>query len=156
MAHRAFVAVLLLAIGCAHNARREPAVDSVGGEQAIRAVEEQERLAVLHRDFAALERIWSDDFIVNTPRSDVSPNRKAVLELFRRGVANYRTFERRIEVIRVSDDHAVVMGSETVQPAGDAVADRAVERRFTNVWRREDGTWRLWVRHANVLPPARH
>lgn len=156
MAHRAFVALLLLAVGCAHDGKGESARGSVAGEQAIRAVEDEERLAVLNRDFAALERIWSDEFIVNTPRSNISADPKALLELFRKGVAHYRTFERRIEVIRFSDDYAVVMGGETVQPAGEApLADQTVERRFTNVWRRERGTWRLWARHANNLPPPR-
>jgi ketosteroid isomerase-like protein len=156
VAHSAFVALLLVAVGCAHTVEGETARESAGDEQAIRAVEEQERLAVLHRDFAALERLWSDDFIVNTPRSVVSSDPKALLDLFRKGVANYRTFERRIESIRFSDDYAVVMGSETVQPVGEApLAGQTVERRFTNVWRRERGTWRLWVRHANNLPTRR-
>jgi hypothetical protein len=156
VAHRAFVALLLLVTGCAHTTRGDTAVASAGDEQAIRAVEDQERLAVLHRDFAALERIWSDEFIVNTPRSDVSSDPRKLLDLFRKGVANYRTFERRIEAIRLSDDYAVVMGGETVQPAGEAqLAGQPVERRFTNVWRRERGTWRLWVRHANDLPSRR-
>lgn len=153
MPHRAFVALLLLAMGCAHTAKGETALASADGEQAIRAVEEQERLAVLHRDFAALERIWSHDFIVNSPRSTVAPDPRALLDLFRKGVAHYRTFERRIEWIRLSGDHAIVMGGETVEPAGEAPLK--VERRFTHVWRRERGTWRLWARHANNLPTRR-
>src|SRR5207248_156345 len=48
-------------------------------------------------------------------------------------------------------------GLETVEPVSDApsaglVAGRTITRRFTNIWRNEAGTWRLFVRHANVLP----
>jgi hypothetical protein len=46
---------------------------------------------------------------------------------------------------------------ETVQPIGDApsaglVAGQIIKRRFTNVWKNEAGTWRLFARHANVIP----
>jgi hypothetical protein len=44
-----------------------------------------------------------------------------------------------------------------VQPISDApsaglVAGQAIKRDFTNVWKNEAGTWRLFVRHANVIP----
>jgi hypothetical protein len=48
------------------------------------------------------------------------------------------------------------MGLETVTPITDApsaglMAGRVVTRRFTNIWKNEGGTWRLFVRHANVV-----
>jgi hypothetical protein len=50
-----------------------------------------------------------------------------------------------------------IMGLETIQPIGDApgaglVAGQTIQRRFTNVWKNEEGTWRLFLRHANVIP----
>lgn len=123
-----------------------------GDEREIRALEDQERTAVLARDFPALERLWSEDFIVNNPRNEVSADRRELLESFRQGIAHYRSFDRVIEAIRFSGDHAIVMGREKVEPAEEAPgAGRTVERRFTNVWRREGGTWRLFARHANVV-----
>jgi hypothetical protein len=49
------------------------------------------------------------------------------------------------------------MGLEIVQPITDApsvglAAGQAIKRRFTNVWKNEAGTWRLFARHANVIP----
>jgi len=49
-----------------------------------------------------------------------------------------------------------IMGLETVEPRVDTPsaglsAGRKVQRRFTNVWREEGGTWRLYARHANVI-----
>jgi hypothetical protein len=45
------------------------------------------------------------------------------------------------------------MGAETVRPIGKApLAGQTVKRRFTNIWSREGGTWRLIARHANVIP----
>ena len=32
------------------------------------------------------------------------------------------------------------------------VSRATVHRRFTNVWKKEGDTWRLWARHANIIP----
>lgn len=139
MKPRALAAALVMVVACttAGGAAGPSTRDAAAEEAAIRALEDQERSAVLAQDFAALERLWSEDFTVNTPRSDVSAGRGAVLEQFRRGIATYASFDRRIELIRFSGDHAIVMGGETVRPTGNApLAGETVERRFTNVWRR--------------------
>jgi hypothetical protein len=54
---------------------------------------------------------------------------------------------------------ALIMGLETLMPNVDAphtglVARQAVKRRFTNIWKRDDATWRLHIRHANVIEPV--
>ena len=121
-------------------------------ESAIRALEEQERVAVLSEDLAALERLWSDRLMVNNPQNAVSPDRATVLDLVRRGLIRYSRFERQIEAIRVQGDIAIVMGSEViVRRAEVAAAQPAVDRRFTHVWRQSNGAWQLVARHANVL-----
>lgn len=70
---------------------------------------------------------------------------------------DFSSFERHIEFIRVEGNFAIIMGLETLVPNSDApsaglVAGRPVNRRLTNVWKNEAGTWRLFVRHANVIP----
>jgi ketosteroid isomerase-like protein len=127
-------------------------------EAQVRALDDQERLAALKRDTVALERLWSDEFTVNAPNNQVVVGRRAVLDAFvRAGVINFSTFERRIEFIRADGPYVTIMGLETVVPLADApsaglTAGRAVQRRFTNIWRKEAGTWRLYLRHANVIP----
>lgn len=119
----------------------------------IRSLEEQERLAVLNEDVAALERLWAEQFIVNNPQNEISADRGAVLDRVRRGLIRYSKFERRIEAIRFDADIAIVMGSETVVPkSGAAGASQPVHRRFTNIWRKTGTTWREIARHANVVP----
>jgi len=77
--------------------------------------------------------------------------KRAVLDTFvRAGVVNFSMFERQIEFIRADGSFVIIMGLETVQPIGDA--GRIIKRRFTNVWKNEAGTWRLFARHANVIP----
>lgn len=134
------------------------AQDHNSAEAFVRSLDDQERIAALNRDSAALERLWSEEFIVNAPNNQVVVGKRAVLDMFvRAGIINFSTFEREIEFIRADGGFVVIMGLETVQPVSDApsaglLAGKAIKRRFTNVWKNEAGTWRLFVRHANVIP----
>jgi ketosteroid isomerase-like protein len=127
-------------------------------EEVVRALDDKERAAALKRDVVELDRLWSDQFTVNAPNNKVVAGKRAVLDAFvHAGVINFSSFERRIEFIRVDGDFAFIMGLETVRPISNApsaglVAGQPVQRRFTNVWKREGGTWRLFARHANVIP----
>lgn len=155
MKHILILAAMLLLLGCA-TAMPAPSAEirPVGNEAAIRALEEAERLGVLNQDFPALEAIWSEHFMVNSPFNQVAPHRAVVLEIFRQGLADYSSFDRRIEQIRFDGDIAIVMGGETVQPTGNAPqAGQTVQRRFTHIWKHEDGSWRLIARHANNIAP---
>ena len=126
-------------------------------EEAVRALDHQERVAALQRDVSALERLWSDDFVVNAPNNQVVVGRDAVLDTFvRAGVINFSSFERQIEFVRVDGSYVVLMGLETVVPVSSSpgaglVAGQAITRRFTNIWKNEGGAWRLAIRHANVF-----
>jgi hypothetical protein len=124
-------------------------------EDVICRLEEQERQAVLQQDLAALELLWSEEFIVNNPQNQISMSQGDVLALVERSLIRYAAFERRIESIRFKADIAIVMGAETVEPVGDAPrAGGTVERRFTNIWRKQGATWNMIARHANVIAPA--
>ena len=126
-------------------------------ERVVSALDEQERLAALNRDVSELKRLWSEDFTVNAPTNQVVVGRQGNLDAFvRSGIINFTTFDRSVEFIRVDGPFAVIMGLETVVPKEDApsvglVAGQQVHRRFTNIWRQEGNTWRLYWRHANVI-----
>ena len=143
---------VLLAFGA--STRAQPQEPASADEATVRALDDQERAAVLNQDFPALERLWSDQLLVNAPSNQVTRGKRAVLDLVRRGLIRYSLFERRVEFVRVDGDLAFVMGAETVRPIGEApMAGQTVQRRFTNIWRKEGGTWHLIARHANVIPP---
>jgi ketosteroid isomerase-like protein len=153
MTKRSITTLLLFLIGVTtHAGAQAPRRDSPA-EATIRALDDQERLAALNQDLAALERLWSEHFIVNAPSNQVMPNRRAVLDWFRRGMTMRSSYERSIEQLRVDGDIAIVMGEETLTPIATApLAGQTVRRRFTNIWKKEGDTWRLWARHANVIP----
>jgi len=148
---------ILLFAGMAGSAERALAQgeDPRPADEIVRALDNEERLAALKRDRRALERLWSDQLIVNAPNNRVVIGKPAVLDEFvAGGVVNFSSFERRIEFIRVDGDFAFVMGAESVKPRAGPSAGQLIERRFTNVWRKEAGTWRLYARHANVIPKS--
>lgn len=127
-------------------------------EEQVRALDDQERIAALKRDIPTLERLWSEQLTVNAPNNQVVVGRRATLDTFvHAGVINFSRFDREIEFIRADGDFVFIMGLETVTPLSDApsaglVAGRTIERRFTNVWKKEGAAWRLFARHANVIP----
>jgi ketosteroid isomerase-like protein len=99
---------------------------------------------------------------VNAPNNQVVIGKAAVLDTFvRAGVINFSSFERTMEFVRVDGDLVIIMGLETVKPLSDApgaglLAGQTVNRRFTNIWKKEAGSWRLFARHANVIPTRAH
>ncbi len=144
------VVVAMFGLVCGVAFAQTPSAD----EQAVRAADTAAVTAVLKRDIPAMEKLWAEQFMVNSPNNAVTPNRAAVIEFVKRGMINYSSYEQQIESIRIYGDTAVVMGSETVRPISGPAAGQTVQRRFTNVWRKEGGTWRGIARHASVVPPA--
>jgi len=149
------LATWLLLLGCITTYAGAQTSRSDSAEEAIiRALDDQERLAALNQDYATLERFWSERFLVNAPNNQILLNRKSVLDHFRKGMTTRSSYERRVEHIRVDGDIAIVMGAEMITPTGNApLAGQTVHRRFTNIWKKESGSWHLWARHANVIPP---
>jgi ketosteroid isomerase-like protein len=135
-------------------ASRLAAQDPSHDERLVRDLDEQERIAVMKGDVKTLERLWSEQLILNAPNNKVVIGRASVLDaLAGTGVIHFSSFERSVEFARVDGDYVFLMGSETVRHAD---SDRPIRRRFTHVWKNEFGTWRLFARHANnitvVLP----
>lgn len=116
-------------------------------QSEIAALEEAANDAFVRRDLARLDELFSDELLVNSPINVVNGKRK-ILELLGSGVIGHVSSTIRCELMRRDGDLVVVMGADDVR---NAESGPMLHRRFTNVWRREDGRWRLYVRHANVV-----
>jgi len=121
-------------------------------EAKVRSLDDEERIAALKRDTAALDRLWSDQFVVNGPNNRVVADKRALLN----ALVPRSSYAREIEFVRIDGDFAFIMGLETLVAVTDApsvglVAGQPTRRRFTHVWKREGDTWRLYARHANVI-----
>jgi ketosteroid isomerase-like protein len=110
--------------------------------------------AIFKGDAAALDSLMDDDVTVNHPTNRIVKEKRELLDLIRQGVIRYTFFQRVPEIFLFFTDMVVVMGNETVVPAkGAPNAGKTLQRRYTNVWMRRDGKWRLTVRHANNVCP---
>jgi ketosteroid isomerase-like protein len=115
-------------------------------QQDVLAREEENRVAFLAGDVATLDRLWTDDFAVNSPNNVVNDKRRT-LALLQTGRIRHTSMSQEVEHMSRHGDVVVVMGSDRVtDPPGDTVT----HRRFTNLWRLENGEWRCFARHANV------
>ena len=116
-------------------------------EQDIRAREEENRVAFLAADLATLDRLWTDDFLVNSPANLVNEKRRT-MALLEAGRIRHTSLESEIERMVRHGDVVVVMGSDRVVDPPDGTV---THRRFTNLWRLEGGAWRCFARHANAI-----
>jgi ketosteroid isomerase-like protein len=116
-------------------------------EQDVLAREEENRVAFLAGDVATLDRLWTDDFLVNSPLNLVN-DKPRTLALLQAGRIRHTDLTSDIERMTRHGDVVVVMGSDRVtDPPNEVVT----HRRFTNLWRRENGAWRCFARHANAV-----
>ena len=120
-------------------------------EREIRYVEEKRVAALRTSDTAALLKIWAPDYMVNRPAGVVSTRDKA-LELVLTDSLIFTSYEFEIEKILIKKDFVIVMGNDTVIPSGNnRNAGKTLKRRYTHIWTKENGNWRLFARHANIL-----
>ncbi|MEK6279694.1 MAG: nuclear transport factor 2 family protein [Acidobacteriota bacterium] len=116
-------------------------------EQEIRKLDLAHADAVLRGDFAALDQIWTKDFKVNNPFNEIDKANR-----LRTGEITYSSFVREAESVQVHGNTVIVMGRETVIPKGTSPnAGKTIKRRYTNIWMKREGKWRLIARHASVI-----
>jgi ketosteroid isomerase-like protein len=120
-------------------------------EAEIRNVENLQTQAILKNDTTALYKLWSPQIVVNNPYNMVV-TMDQIKGIFRSGkVGNTSSFDVAIEKITFVQDVAIVMGKETLTPQGSAdYSGKTITRRFTNIWMKEDGEWKLTARQATL------
>ena len=131
-------------------ASAQSAKQKVAIEKEIRRLDLAHADAVLRGDLAAMDKIWTTDFKVNNPFNTVD---KA--DRIRTGAVTYSSFERVPESIQIYKNTVIVMGHETVVPKGTSPdAGKIINRRYTNIYMKREGKWRLVARHASVVCPG--
>jgi hypothetical protein len=101
---------------------------------------------------SATSERYSSTFVANTP-GNVIVTGQQMLERFARGTVSYASVEQRLDYAGShGPDIVVLMGEEVVVPGPSAPdAGKRIHRRFTDVFRKENGEWRHDLRHANVI-----
>lgn len=116
-------------------------------QEDVLAREEENRVAFLAGDVAGLDRLWTEDFLVNSPLNLVN-DKPRTLALLEAGRIRHTSLTSNIEQMTCHGDVVVVMGSDRVTDGPDGTISH---RRFTNLWRLDGGAWRCFARHANVV-----
>ena len=114
-------------------------------EQVIRTLDSERIRAQIHADAAALKRIYSDDFIGVGPSGTVR-TKSQVISDFTSGDLRFQSITTDDVRVRVYGNAAVETGRSTMdgQDKGKAVPH---DTRFTRVWVKDHGSWRLVANH---------
>ena len=117
-------------------------------EQTIRQVDNERIQAQIHADAAALDRIYADDFIGVGPSGTVR-TKPQVISDFTSGTLKFQSITTDEVQVRVYENTAVETGLSTMvgQDKGKAVPR---DTRFTRVWVKQQGRWRLVANHYSV------
>ena len=114
-------------------------------EQAIRELDDERIQAQIHADAIALERIYADDFIGVGPSGTVRAKPQVISD-FTSGDLKFQSITTDDVRVRVYENVAVETGRSTMtgQDKGKAVPH---DTRFTRVWVKQQGRWRLVANH---------
>ena len=121
---------------------------------AIRAQIEANGRAVGHaigtRDFAALEKYWSPNMVVNSPGNRIL-TREQVFAATREDKLAYSSAKSTSESFFVSGDIAIDMGYDDVVMSNGPMAGKPLRRRYTNVWQKNGDNWVQIARQATYV-----
>src|SRR6516165_2799724 len=139
------VAVFLAAAISPAQEQGEKRDQSGAVEQAIRKLDNERIQAQIHADAAALDRIYADDFIGVGPSGTVRTKPQVIAD-FTSGDLRFQSITTDDVRVRVYGNTAVETGRSTMngQDKGNAVPH---DTRFTRVWVKQQGRWRLVANH---------
>ena len=114
-------------------------------EQVIRKLDNERIQAQIHADAVALERIYAPDFIGVGPSGTVR-TKPQVISDFKSGDLRFQSITTDDVQVQVYGNAAVETGRSTMdgQDKGKAVPR---ETRFTRIWIKQEGRWRLVANH---------
>ena len=114
-------------------------------EQAIRKLDNERIQAQIHADAAALGRLYADDFIGVGPSGTVRTKPQVIAD-FTSGDLKFQSITTDDVQVRVYGNAAVETGRSTMegQDKGKTVPR---DTRFTRVWIKQQGQWRLVANH---------
>ena len=120
-------------------------------EKTIRELDQKNASVVVKADTTALMALLAPAFTIHRSTGDIVSGREKTRELMRQGLVAYDSFAVHTEFVLVkSPVLAISMGSEVVISGGNRdLKGQAVRRRFTHVWTKEEGSWRLLSRHSS-------
>jgi len=147
--------VVLLATAALAAAQKEigKGPENTGVQQTIRKLDDERIQAQIHADAAALDRLYADDFIGVGPSGTVRSKPQVIAD-FTLGTLKFQSITTADVQVRIYGNTAVETGRSTMKGAdnGKAVPQ---DTRFTRVWVKQQGRWRLVANHYSCQIPQR-
>ena len=142
-----FIAAAVLTVASMGVAQKQSATDSqqTSVEEVIKKLDDERIQAQIHADATALDRIYAADFIGVGPSGRVR-TKPQVISDFTSGALKFQSITTDEVQVRVYENTAVETGLSTMvgQDKGKAVPR---DTRFTRVWVKQQGRWRLVANH---------
>ena len=115
----------------------------------VAAVSQAYDIAITQRDLPALESILAKAAVFTTATGRVM-ERAAVLEMLAKPETHYESVESQDVVRRLAGNVVVETGLVKVRGKRKGLPIDEVQR-YTDVWQKEDGRWRLIAEHTSLL-----
>jgi len=141
----AIALVVFSALAIASGQEQGAIKDSKNVEQIIRKLDNERIQAQIHADATALERIYADDFIGVGPSGTVR-TKPQVISDFTSGDLRFQSITTDDVRVRVYGNTAVETGRSTMN-GHDKGKEVPHDTRFTRVWVKQHGRWRLVANH---------
>src|SRR4029453_1873231 len=142
-----FIAVFVLTVAPMGEGQKQSARDThqTSAEEVIRKLDNERIQAEIHADGTALDRIYAADFIGVGPSGRVR-TKPQVISDFTSGALQFQSIPTDEVQVRVYENTAVETGRSTMigQDKGQTVPR---DTRFTRVWVKQQGHWRLVANH---------
>ena len=125
------------------------------------ALDSQDRMLehILNGDAEAFGELISEEFVASDPSNTIR-HRDDLIALVASGRLKYESIDTSIDYAdQLGDDLVVVMGTESTSqsavPVDGELRNTALSntliRRFTNVYRKEQGVWRLLIKQSTII-----
>jgi ketosteroid isomerase-like protein len=118
-------------------------------QQEIRKLEEERNQAILAGDFAALDRMTSEDYTFVTLRGEMR-TKSEIVSGFKSGAFKYQSREISDLNVRVYGNAAVVTGRSS-QKGAENGKDYSGDYWFTRVYAKQNGRWLTVALQTTVI-----
>ena len=127
--------------------------DRTEAEQQVRRANADYDRAIVTADAAALDSIMSEDFVHVTAQGEVrdKPTQIATITSGRSQVMSAGSED--VSVRWIGDDALLVGRFPARVRSGDRTI--AINERYSALWSRQDGRWRLRHEHSSLIPDSR-
>jgi ketosteroid isomerase-like protein len=140
------LAVVLIASNRAAQSSEKQADPEVTKKEVIKAEDELYH-AIERNDTDVINRIWADDIAYTTGAGEIQ-DKATALAAFRSGAVQLTVLKHDEIRVHVYGNTVVVTGRSTSSAVMNGGSSKG-PRRFTDVWVKLDGRWRLVVHHVS-------